>query len=203
MKNLTYFKSLADETRIRLVHVLRYNELTVNEIVALLQMGQSRVSHHLKILNEAGFLSCRRDGIWAFYSLRKNGTGHRMIQALRFLFDDDPLLLDICRGCRIGFHVCRPILGFGWGGSKHFSRAVKTRSPAKTLPKQYLTKSVLFYPSQPPSSWPKYSGGQSPPAPWPSLRHADLVFHHRFRRAQDKPDHHQNENNQHDKPHGL
>ena len=57
-----------DETRLRLALVLYHCELSVNELAALMSMGQSRISRHLKILTEAGLLHSRRDGLWAFYS---------------------------------------------------------------------------------------------------------------------------------------
>ena len=60
MKALRYLKALADETRLRLALVLFHYELSVNELVALLSMGQSRISRHLKILTEAGLLHSRR-----------------------------------------------------------------------------------------------------------------------------------------------
>ncbi|MCQ2445222.1 MAG: metalloregulator ArsR/SmtB family transcription factor, partial [Mailhella sp.] len=61
METLRYLKALADETRLRLAVVLYHYELSVNELVALLGMGQSRISRHLKILTEAGLLRPRRD----------------------------------------------------------------------------------------------------------------------------------------------
>ena len=51
---IRYFKALSDETRLRLTYVLERYELSVNELVSILEMGQSRVSRHLKILTEAG-----------------------------------------------------------------------------------------------------------------------------------------------------
>jgi ArsR family transcriptional regulator len=62
-----YFKALADDTRVRLLNVLSDRELNVNELVAIFEMGQSRISRHLKILAEAGLVTVRRDGLWAFY----------------------------------------------------------------------------------------------------------------------------------------
>ena len=47
---IRYFKALSDETRLRLTYVLERYELSVNELVSILEMGQSRVSRHLKIL---------------------------------------------------------------------------------------------------------------------------------------------------------
>ncbi|MFT4302851.1 MAG: metalloregulator ArsR/SmtB family transcription factor [Desulfovibrio sp.] len=70
---LLYFKALSDETRLRLVHILLHYELSVNELVRILDMGQSRVSRHLKILTEAGLLTSRRDGLWVFYATPRSG----------------------------------------------------------------------------------------------------------------------------------
>jgi ubiquinone/menaquinone biosynthesis C-methylase UbiE len=90
MESLIYFKALADETRIRLFNILLSHELSVNELVSLMGMGQSRISRHLKILTDSGLLQCRRDGIWAFYSVSKNGKEKEFVEAVRFLFHDEP-----------------------------------------------------------------------------------------------------------------
>ncbi len=86
MNSLTYFKALADNTRIRIYHVLMDHELSVNELVALLGMGQSRVSHHVKILLDAGLLSCRRSGVWSFYSAEKGEAAADFSAAAQNLF---------------------------------------------------------------------------------------------------------------------
>lgn len=64
---LRVHKALADPTRLRLVRLLARGPLSVNEIIEVLQMGQSRVSRHLKILAEAGLVSSRRQGTWIYY----------------------------------------------------------------------------------------------------------------------------------------
>lgn len=66
------FKSLSDETRVRILHILSLGDFSVNEIVEIISMGQSSVSRHLKILADAGFLNFRREGSWVYYSLRKD-----------------------------------------------------------------------------------------------------------------------------------
>lgn len=75
---LTQTKALADETRLRLLGVLAHHELNVGEIVQVLGMGQSRISRHLKILMDAGLVSCQRHGLWAFYSA-DSGNGSRVL----------------------------------------------------------------------------------------------------------------------------
>jgi len=92
MTALTYCKALSDPTRVRMLNVLRHFELNVNEIVKLLEMGQSRVSHHLRILSDSGLLLSRRDGIWAFYTAPKSGEAQRFIGAIGYLLNGDPAL---------------------------------------------------------------------------------------------------------------
>lgn len=50
-------------------HLLRHKELCVCNLQELLNMGQSRLSRHLKILKDAGFLYVRRKGTWAYYGI--------------------------------------------------------------------------------------------------------------------------------------
>ena len=64
------FKALADETRLRILAVLKREPLTVNEILDVLRVGQSRVSRHLKILSDAGLLEGRRESSWVYYGFR-------------------------------------------------------------------------------------------------------------------------------------
>lgn len=82
-QTLQFFKALSDETRLRLLLVLNRHELNVNELVRFLDMGQSRVSRHLKILSDAGLLTHRRDGLWVFYSAVDEGPGRKLIDAVQ------------------------------------------------------------------------------------------------------------------------
>lgn len=69
MELLSLLKALADENRLRLVAILDRGEFTVQELTAILGTGQSLVSHHLKTLAEAGIVSVKRQGTWAYYRL--------------------------------------------------------------------------------------------------------------------------------------
>ncbi len=64
------FEALADPTRRRIVAALRGGEHAVNDIVGRVDIHQSGVSRHLRILNQAGFVRVRRAGAQRFYSLR-------------------------------------------------------------------------------------------------------------------------------------
>jgi len=92
MKALTYFKALSDPTRVRILNVLRHFELNVNEIVKLLDMGQSRVSRHLKIMNDSELLESRRDGLWVFYSAPRDGDTSGFIESIDHFLSGDPEL---------------------------------------------------------------------------------------------------------------
>jgi DNA-binding transcriptional ArsR family regulator len=63
------FESLADPMRRRIVEVLLAGERPVNDIVAELDIHQSGVSRHLRILGEAGFVQMRPEGARRLYSL--------------------------------------------------------------------------------------------------------------------------------------
>ena len=90
MKSLPYFKALSDVTRLRILNLLRREELNVNEIVSLLDMGQSRVSRHLKILTDCGLLSSRRDGLWVFYRTAAEGNARAFLDAVaNHVYTDD------------------------------------------------------------------------------------------------------------------
>jgi DNA-binding transcriptional ArsR family regulator len=64
------FEVLADPMRRRIVETLRSGERAVNDIVDRVDIQQSGVSRHLRILSEAGFVQMRPDGTKRLYSLR-------------------------------------------------------------------------------------------------------------------------------------
>jgi DNA-binding transcriptional ArsR family regulator len=65
------FETLADPTRRRIVEeLLRRGERQVNDIVVAMDIHQSGVSRHLRILSDAGFVQMRPDGQRRLYSLR-------------------------------------------------------------------------------------------------------------------------------------
>ena len=64
---LEVLKALADQSRLRLTAILLRGEFTVQELTRIMGTGQSRVSHHLKVLTEAGILAVKRQGTWSYY----------------------------------------------------------------------------------------------------------------------------------------
>ena len=65
----TVAKALGDPVRIQLVDVLRKHagKVCVCELVPLFELSQPTISHHLKVLREAGIVGSERQGLWAYY----------------------------------------------------------------------------------------------------------------------------------------
>ncbi len=62
------FHALSDETRLRILGMLRTGERCVCELTEALGAGQSLLSFHLKTLKDAGFVTDRRQGRWVYYA---------------------------------------------------------------------------------------------------------------------------------------
>jgi ArsR family transcriptional regulator, arsenate/arsenite/antimonite-responsive transcriptional repressor len=62
-------KALGDPVRLQLVDVLRKHagKVCVCELVPLFELSQPTVSHHLKVLRDAGIVGSERQGLWAYY----------------------------------------------------------------------------------------------------------------------------------------
>ncbi len=67
------FKALSEETRLRILNLLLERECCVCEVMQALNISQSRASRNLSALYDAGFLKLSREGLWALYSIDKEG----------------------------------------------------------------------------------------------------------------------------------
>jgi ArsR family transcriptional regulator len=63
------FKSLSDETRLRIMNLLLERECCVCEVMQALDISQTRASRNLSVLYDAGYLKKRKDGLWTLYSI--------------------------------------------------------------------------------------------------------------------------------------
>jgi DNA-binding transcriptional ArsR family regulator len=68
--HLSVFQALADPARLKIVESLGTGEHAVNDLVGKLDIHQSGVSRHLRILHDSGFVQVRPQGQRRFYSLR-------------------------------------------------------------------------------------------------------------------------------------
>jgi ArsR family transcriptional regulator len=78
---LKALRALSDQTRLRIMALLEGEEVSVNELQEITRLGQSRISTHLGLLQEAGLVQSRREGKRAFYKI--NGKADAV--ALEFI----------------------------------------------------------------------------------------------------------------------
>lgn len=94
---VTFAQAVADETRLRIVHLVRDEALCVCELADILRMPQSSVSSHLQIIRKAGLLDSEKREKWVYYRLEPR---HRaLIQTMDKFFGlsaeaDDVLKVD-------------------------------------------------------------------------------------------------------------
>ncbi len=79
------FKVFGDSTRIKILYVLFQSEMCVCDIAQLLNMGQSAISHQLRVLKQAKLVKYRRDGKTMFYSLADSHVVTIMAQGLEHI----------------------------------------------------------------------------------------------------------------------
>src|SRR4030042_5267598 len=89
------FKALSDDTRLRVIKLLQERELCVCELMQVLDMSQPRISRHMSVLKNAGFVDDRREGKWVHYFLC-NGTDNedikRILQSFSQMANDNKLV---------------------------------------------------------------------------------------------------------------
>lgn len=69
---LTFFKALADANRLKIVGLLSQHPYSVEQLAALLNLRPPTVSHHLKLLSEAGLVSARTESYYNLYQLESS-----------------------------------------------------------------------------------------------------------------------------------
>ena len=82
-------KALSDETRLRILNLLMERECCVCEVMQALDISQTRASRNLGILQDAGFLKARREGLWIAYSIDWQTT-NPFVTYLAKLLRDSP-----------------------------------------------------------------------------------------------------------------
>ncbi|MBR2591171.1 MAG: winged helix-turn-helix transcriptional regulator [Clostridia bacterium] len=68
------FKALSDESRVKIVLMLSSGATNACDFMDELNISQPTLSHHLKILSEAGIVQMQKEGKWRIYSLSESGT---------------------------------------------------------------------------------------------------------------------------------
>jgi len=77
---MQFFKALSDETRLRIVMLLTQGELCVCDLMAVLDLPQSKVSRHLAYLKNSGLTKSKRVEVWMHYWLKEPSGETRQAQ---------------------------------------------------------------------------------------------------------------------------
>ncbi|MBM3292928.1 MAG: helix-turn-helix transcriptional regulator [Candidatus Aminicenantes bacterium] len=106
MKKVTrIFKALSDPTRLRVVLLLLERELCVCELMAILKMEQSRVSHQLRLLRDAGLVEDAREGRWIIYRM-PDGVKEYLRPLVERALGDDGSAAETIRRDRAAMELC-------------------------------------------------------------------------------------------------
>ena len=73
-KNATVFKAFCDEKRLVILELLRSGEKCACVLIDQMEIGQSSLSYHMKILCESGVVESRQNGKWTHYRLSEQGS---------------------------------------------------------------------------------------------------------------------------------
>ena len=90
---LKVMKALSDPSRIKIMKMLQQKMMCVCEMQAALQIAQSTTSKHLQILEDAGLITFKKDGLWVNYMIadgKESPYAASMIGNLRHWLDDEP-----------------------------------------------------------------------------------------------------------------
>jgi len=86
-ENAKVLMAFCDETRLKVVELLRTGEKCASVLLQNVNVGQSTLSHHMKILVESGIITARKVHKWTYYSICDSGRQYvmEMLKQLAFL----------------------------------------------------------------------------------------------------------------------
>jgi ArsR family transcriptional regulator len=82
------FKAIGHPARVRILSLLKSQELCVCDLSTILDLSVSTISHHLKELRNAGIVKFRTEGLMAFYSLEDNSITHHCLSSMQEMMSD-------------------------------------------------------------------------------------------------------------------
>jgi ArsR family transcriptional regulator len=88
----TFFSALADRTRLRLLNLMRDDEVCVCFFVEILKTNQPKISRHLAYMRRAGIVAARREGSWMHYRIADppNADAARVLRETLGWLANDP-----------------------------------------------------------------------------------------------------------------
>jgi ArsR family transcriptional regulator len=99
MKNfIKVMKALSDPNRVKILKLLQQKTMCVCELQGALKIAQPSVSKHLKLLEEAGLVDYKKEGLWVNYNLadgRASPYAASLLGNLKHWLEDDPEISDL------------------------------------------------------------------------------------------------------------
>lgn len=101
---LNWLRATGEPTRLRILALLRVRDLSVGELVQILDQSQPRLSHHLKVLTTAGLVERLPEGSWVFYRAASSGGAVGFLDGLFDQIDlsQRPFQIDIAELADVG-----------------------------------------------------------------------------------------------------
>lgn len=90
-ENVKVFKAFCDENRLAIINLLRSGEKCACVILEELDIAQSTLSHHMKILCDSSIIDSRKEGKWTYYFISEEGT-----ERAKDLLTELTTMTDIC-----------------------------------------------------------------------------------------------------------
>lgn len=81
----TMYKAFCDENRLSIIDMLTQGEHCACDLLDQLEIGQSTLSHHMRLLIESGVVSARKSGKWTYYTLSRVGCDKAISELVQFV----------------------------------------------------------------------------------------------------------------------
>ncbi len=87
MENAKKIKALSDSNRLKIIDILSCGERCACDILEYFNFSQPTLSHHMKVLIDCGFVDCRREGLWSYYSLNSSNCNKIILFIMNLVTD--------------------------------------------------------------------------------------------------------------------
>ena len=96
-ENEKIFKALCDEKRLYILNLLQNGEKCACELIDDMNIGQSALSYHMKILCGSGIVQSRQDGKWTHYSLSTTGSAYAIQRLSQIIVPHTEQIKNCCK----------------------------------------------------------------------------------------------------------
>ena len=90
------FNAFCDENRVEILEILKDGEHCACELLDKMQISQSTLSHHMKILIDSGIVESKKDGKWMHYRINKTGC-EEAIELIHYFEDTKERIPSCCK----------------------------------------------------------------------------------------------------------